>query len=275
MKSVVFLFVIFAIPACSSMPNSKSVQTKFGTVNYLKAGDSGPSVILEAGLGDDMSSWKLAIKEIGEISQLLAYNRAGYQGSYSFVEQRTADNIIKELRSLMQKTESEPPYVLIGHSIGGLYMQLYAKKYPEDILGVVLVDSTHAGQDEDCIKKIAGICEQSDSIPWWAKAVLPDGVVGEHDSMPESMQQVRSASDFPSVPLVVLSRGKNPWEGEEQVKDWQKERWREAQENQTKLTLLSSNSKQIICDSCGHYVHQDKPVLVAEAILWILEKSQN
>ena len=273
MKSGIFCIVLILLSACSGLPNPKVINTEFGQSAFLKNGSDRPTIILESGLGDNMNSWESVISSSGFTKKMFAYNRAGYSGSSSVAKERSADSIVKELRLLLDKTETKPPYILVGHSLGGLYMQLFAKKYPDDVLGVVLVDSTYEGTDDDCVMKNS-VCEQQGKMPWWAKTVLADGVAGEHESMSESMRQVRDAGDFPQIPLVVLSRGKNPWEGNRSTEDWQKRRWIEAQENQKKLALLSSSSKQIICMSCGHYVHQDKPELVDEAIAWILDRDR-
>ncbi len=172
------------IMGCSSLTNFTLVQTEYGEYTYFKSGAQMPTVILESGLGDNMTSWKEAISKMDNSRQIIAYNRAGYSGSSSLHSERNAKNIIVELRTLLQQVNASPPYILVGHSLGGLYMQLFAKTYPEEVLGVVLVDSTHAGKEPECSKTENDSCQPADEIPWWASAVLPNAVAGEYKSMP-------------------------------------------------------------------------------------------
>src|SRR5262249_34646814 len=102
------------------------------------------TVILESGLGDTLDVWKTVQPLIAaRCARTLAYNRAGYLGSDNSNDPRDSQTIVAELRAELQRQNLKPPYVLVGHSLGGLYMQYFARNYPQEVAGLVLIDSTH------------------------------------------------------------------------------------------------------------------------------------
>src|SRR5580704_13182444 len=107
-------------------------------------GQGSRTVILEAGLGDTMEVWKDVQSRIAAgCTRTLSYNRAGYIGSDPAAGPRDAATIVAELRAELKRRNIDPPYVLVGHSLGGLYMQYFARNFPQEVAGLVLVDSTH------------------------------------------------------------------------------------------------------------------------------------
>ena len=104
---------------------------------------------------------------------------------------RDAATIVAELRASLQALDIEPPYVLVGHSIGGTYMELYARSYPEEVAGVVFVDSRHADFTRQCKLADAGGCEP----PALALALMPPGPKREMDSAAVTMHQVLNRID--------------------------------------------------------------------------------
>jgi pimeloyl-ACP methyl ester carboxylesterase len=116
-----------------------------GEVHRVDILGSGPvTVIFEAGLGDTLDVWrKVQPRVAATCARTLAYNRAGYPGSRSGLAPRTASEIVGELRAELAARRIEPPYVLVGHSLGGLYMQYFARNFPGEVAGLLLVDSTH------------------------------------------------------------------------------------------------------------------------------------
>jgi pimeloyl-ACP methyl ester carboxylesterase len=112
-------------------------------------GKGNPTVIMEAGLGNPGLAWSLVQPEIAKHTQVCVYDRAGLGWSDPSPHERTADVMVNELHALLWNAGIEVPYILVGHSFGGLLMRLYAHKYPADITGLVLVDSYHYTQMEE------------------------------------------------------------------------------------------------------------------------------
>jgi pimeloyl-ACP methyl ester carboxylesterase len=101
------------------------------------------TVIMDAGFACNCLDWSLVQPEIARFCRVITYDRAGYAWSDASPLQRTSKNIIQELHIMLQTAQIPGPYILVGHSFGGCNMQLYAMQYPEEVAGVVLVDSVH------------------------------------------------------------------------------------------------------------------------------------
>lgn len=260
MKIIILLFVVTSLLGCTTLPNTKKITTKYGEFSYQLSGNGNPTIILEAGWGDDMTEWKSSLHRFEQFSQVFTYNRAGFKGSDSQNEQRDAQTIALELRELLKEANIPPPYILVGHSFGGLYMRVYANTYPSDVSAVIQIDATHHEFFPDpafikkCTKPEAIDLENPTGIPWLALLVLPNAFIGESKELCKTLDTASNNKSFPEVPLVVISAG---GANQSQHKD---------------LATLSPISKHIICNSCGHYVHQDKPELLTEALEWVFDK---
>lgn len=98
------------------------------------------TVLLEAGLMSTMLSWSGLQEELAKTYRVVSYDRAGLGWSDLGPMPRTADRIVEELHVMLERASIPPPYILVGHSFGGLTMPLFAARYPEETLGMVLVD---------------------------------------------------------------------------------------------------------------------------------------
>src|SRR5215208_3357713 len=105
-------------------------------------GQGSPTVVLDAGSGGFSAQWVRVQQEVSGITRVCAYDRAGMGWSEMGPEPRDAKQITSELHTLLGKAGIEDPYVLVGHSFGGMYMQTYAARYPDEVAGVALVDSS-------------------------------------------------------------------------------------------------------------------------------------
>lgn len=260
--SVILVVVCGLLGACSTLPPAERITTTDAKHTYITAGEGSPTVILESGLGDGKDSWVPVFSKIAEHTQVFAYDRAGYGTSKSSDSSRDGATIVRELRSTLQALNLQPPYILVGHSIGGTYMELYARNYPNDVAGVVFVDSRHAAFTRQCQLANAGSC----TPPALLTALLPPGPKREVAGGEQTMAQVLSAGPFPDVPLAVLTRGKQLLESARFYEVWL--------QTQDALASMSTQSVHSICKRCGHYVHKDNPELVIEAVTSILEQAR-
>src|ERR687893_1170998 len=105
-------------------------------------GQGSPTVVLDAGSGGFSAQWVWVQREVSGTTRVCAYDRAGMGWSEMGPEPRDAKQITGELHTLLSKAGIEGPYVLVGHSYGGMYMQTYAARYPDEVAGVALVDSS-------------------------------------------------------------------------------------------------------------------------------------
>ncbi len=106
----------------------------------LEKGSGGPTVLFEAGIAATNLNWFHIQEHVSHFTFTASYDRSGLGWSSPCRTQRTPGNIAAELHDLLQCAEIKPPYILVGHSFGGLVMRRYALNYPEDVAGVVLLD---------------------------------------------------------------------------------------------------------------------------------------
>jgi pimeloyl-ACP methyl ester carboxylesterase len=109
-------------------------------LHLLESGRGGPTVVLEAGLMSTVLSWSELHSLLAGSFRVVSYDRAGLGWSDLGPMPRTADRIVEELHTLLQRAAIPPPYVLVGHSFGGLTMPLFAARFPDEVAGMVLVD---------------------------------------------------------------------------------------------------------------------------------------
>lgn len=109
----------------------------------LRKPDAKAVVVFENGSRATLDGWDKVLDALGPHATLFAYNRPGCANSSPTDTPRDGATIVEELRATLKRKGLAPPYVLVGHSLGGLYMQLFARRYPQEVKGLVLVDSLY------------------------------------------------------------------------------------------------------------------------------------
>jgi pimeloyl-ACP methyl ester carboxylesterase len=104
-------------------------------------GDGKPTVVLESGIAASSLSWRPVMREVSGFTRVCSYDRAGFGWSDAAVTPRTPGHIVEELHLLLRNAGIPPPYILVGHSFGGLVVRLFAARYRRNVAGVVLVDA--------------------------------------------------------------------------------------------------------------------------------------
>ncbi len=260
-KSLLLTFTVGVLAGCASYPSAKKVNTRQGEFIYQLTGTSTPTVVFESGLSDDMQVWQSVTSVMDKKIQTFSYNRAGFTGSESYNSNRSGEVIVAELRETLKSLGLLPPYVLVGHSLGGAYMELYTRLHPEEVAGLVLIDPNSAKYPVLCAQAKLNYCDPPSDIPWWASLFLPDAVTGEIRGFAETHNQINAISSFPDIPVATLQAKSS---GRDEV---QQELYTRALKQ---LSDSVSNSKYISCDKCSHYIQRDKPELVVNAIDWVI-----
>ena len=135
-----------ALDASHYPPPGKLVDVGGYRLHINCTGTGSPTVILDAGLGGTSLDWSKIQPAVARFTRVCSYDRAGYGWSESGPGPRTSQQIVKELHLLLAHAQINGPYVLVGHSVGGLNMRLYAYRYPAEVAGMVLLDSTDEHQ---------------------------------------------------------------------------------------------------------------------------------
>jgi pimeloyl-ACP methyl ester carboxylesterase len=218
-------------------------------------GRGAPTVILTGGLGDTLDVWNRVQPAIAtDCARTFAYNRAGYVGSYPASGPRDAETIVSELRSELQRRGIRPPYVLVGHSIGGLYMQYFARTHPGEVTGLLLVDSTHWNQ---------GLrMDTASTAPYMGQrtVVLFMSFITRREFADSALagEQVHSSPHSAALPTIVLSatrsvRGETP---ASRVT---------AARLQEEIAADFPGARHVRVPESGHYIHRDRPDVVVNA----------
>jgi pimeloyl-ACP methyl ester carboxylesterase len=128
------------------LPPGQLVDVGGYKMHIYCTGQGSPTVILDAGLGDFSVTWGLVQPEVAKTTRVCSYDRAGYGWSEPSPHPRTASGMAGELHTLLANADIQGPYVLVGHSLGGLIVRIYTHSFPGEVAGMVLVDSTHEEQ---------------------------------------------------------------------------------------------------------------------------------
>ncbi|MBV9572379.1 MAG: alpha/beta hydrolase [Alphaproteobacteria bacterium] len=116
-------------------------------MNIVCIGSGSPTVLFEYGLGSHLLHWQKVQQDVSALTTACFYDRAGYGTSDPSPRSMTAQNVTDDLYWLLDKAGVQKPFVLIGHSLGGLYATLYADRFPSQVAGLVLIEPSFAGQD--------------------------------------------------------------------------------------------------------------------------------
>ncbi len=128
--------------AAASGRQCRRLQVDGREVRMLLAGDRGPTVVFESGAGSSLETWVRIQPEVARFARTISYDRAGTGLSSQGAVPRDARNIAAELHANLQAAQAVPPYVLVGHSLGGPYLRVFAAMFPDEVAGVILVDPT-------------------------------------------------------------------------------------------------------------------------------------
>jgi pimeloyl-ACP methyl ester carboxylesterase len=107
-----------------------------------------PVVVMDAGMGSTSAVWSLVEPGVSQFARVCSYDRAGMGKSDRAPQPHTSQDIVNDLHTVLGKAGITPPYVLVGHSLGGMNARLYASEYPKEVVGMVLVDSTHEDEND-------------------------------------------------------------------------------------------------------------------------------
>jgi pimeloyl-ACP methyl ester carboxylesterase/bifunctional DNase/RNase len=241
------------------------------------SGGRGPTVVLENGLGSRMGWWRRVPAAVAAFAPVVAYDRAGLGRSDPAPLPRTAGDTTDDLHTLLGALAADsaagvaPPYVLVGHSYGGLAVRLYAARFPSEVAGLVLVDPAHEDSWLARLRPRLGVAafapvardlerEQrgapTEGLDYW----MDEGI-----DLDASRALVRAAPPGRPVPVALLTAGRLAL-----PRDWPPEaaeavRCLRAALAADLLRRLPGSTHTIAAES-GHFVQLDQPELVVDAI---------
>jgi pimeloyl-ACP methyl ester carboxylesterase len=254
------IFPLLLLAACGTSynPESRLIDVGGHRLNIRCSGEGVPAVVLVSGLASDNHDWGPVEELVSDSTRVCSYDRAGLGESEIVEGMPTAQSATDRLHALLSAAGVTGPFVLVGHSYGGLIVQLYAAQHPENAAGVVLVDSL---QKNNLTRTAEILGDQAMTLFLGATQANPEGV-----DVVASLDQIRSDTDLGDLPLTVITAGvpNLPPFIDEAVKDQLAGAWLDAQRE---LVRLSSAGTHVIAEESGHCVQCDQPELVADVIL--------
>jgi pimeloyl-ACP methyl ester carboxylesterase len=267
------------------------------TMHINCTGEGSPAVILDSGLGDSYISWYKVQPEIAKFTRVCSYDRAGLGYSDSSHRPRTSKVMAEELHTLLHDASISPPYVLVGHSMGGYNVRLFASIYRSEVAGMVLVDSSHPEQEKRFPQALndmdkTWVREQeflAFSMPLGIPRLLGfcgnDARVRAADcnfhsyreglaalkTFPESAAQAATAGSLGDLPLAVLSHDPDipvPDIPADLVKPMD-DAWEQMQQE---LARLSTRGTRTVAKNSSHYIQLDRPDLAIGAIRTVVSQ---
>lgn len=272
-----------------------SAQEKMVTANghkfnvYTKGLESrkknAPVIVFENGMGMGLGNWDTVIDELAKMAPVFAYYRSGVEKSEKVFQMPTVKVVADNLHALLSVLKIDPPYLLVGHSMGGVYIRGFAGLYPNEVAGLVFIDPadfTESKDDWNSIFRKIGVPEKRidemmydrlykksevDSVrfgPWSEGQVLTE--------LRRTDFAAVTALPLPKVPICFIVGGKFEVPREHWSKDFDHptfflvksngnmERWR-------KITDAGAKGSSLIyLPECGHFVHRENPKAVIDAV---------
>jgi len=222
-------------------------------VAFERLGLAGPVIVFESGLGEDMRRWEEVARPLAACARIVLYDRPGIGCSGPRVGTRVllAYTVVEQLATLLHAIDARPPYILIGHSLGGFYMQAFARNRPQEVAGMVLIDSASPFEPPGAFGSTA--------LP------RPGSIAAvEEAGFAPSAAAMLAGPPFPPIPLIVLAatdHGVTP----EREALWQ--------DVQAQTAALSPKGRLAIVQGSGHFIQNDRPQVVIAAALKVIHEA--
>jgi len=254
----VAVFIILVFTSCSTVKSVQQTNANGKIVEFVKKGNGTPTIVFETGMGPTISTWNSVLDSLSQHATIYAYNRPGYGSSNLIDAPRSVVEVAEQLQRNLIKANVPPPYILVGHSAGGLYINMYARLFPDEVAGVVFIDASHPEQFEYFKNHHSLLYDML------IMSTKKGNRRYEYDIVTSALESFINAPEFPDVPISVLTAGKrsSPLESKKLREKWLV--------FQSELAALSNNGKNITVKESGHYIHKNAPEVVISEILRIL-----
>lgn len=249
------------------MADTRSQRVDGADVSYTVAGNGSPVVVFESGLGDGKATWSTIVSRLAGDTAVFSYDRPGYApgfGGKRFKSdkdgRRTGREIATHLRALLNAAGIDPPYVLVGHSIGGPYVLAFAKLYPGDTAGIVLVDGRPPDFSVVCEQADVGVCKP----PALLIAMMPSHQRLEVKGIDETESFCPRPQDLGRIPITLIAATEPQITSSRALQDlWMQE--------QQAFASGAAAGRYVEATGSSHYVHRKRPDLVVAEIRRLLD----
>jgi len=280
-------------------PPGRLVNVGGHTLHIQCTGTGSPTVVTESGFAGTSLDWSLVQPPVAQTSRICTYDRAGFGWSDPGPSPRTSGRIVEELHTLLINAGIPGPYVLVGHSVGGLHAQLFASQYASEVAGLVLLDPTpvaYLASLDPAAQRAAAppmgqvrtiqvmqnigltrlfgltlpmpVTHLSDEVRLQVKAVgfrsaVGDGLFDEASAYEVDLVEAMAAAPLRAdIPLIVLVRGLAMGPPDQDAA---------GKAANADLARRSTRGQLVVADRSEHYIQLDRPDLVIDAINHIVQ----
>jgi pimeloyl-ACP methyl ester carboxylesterase len=265
------VFVVLSASILQAVPaGDRIIQVGDHKLHIVEAGTGSPVVVFESGLGEDVSTWSDVQPAVAKFAHTVMYDRAGIGKSESSSTEQSVEGMVNDLHEVLHAAGIRPPYILVGHSLGGALVQVFAHRYPFEVSGLALVDP----EDGTLLERLQ---QQMSSDEWSARRAalekvqgdLPAVVKAEMDAMARTGEYVREMSPLPQVPIVLLTATQ---ENPEFPGNPQEHRLK--QRLHEELLARNPGIVHILVPNSRHYIQSDAPAVVIKGVRDVVSKAK-
>ncbi len=233
------------------------------SLSLLIGGQGSPAVVFEGGFGTGIASWSTVQKDVAAFARTVSYDRAGLGQSELGPKPRSAKQIASELHTALEKAGVKPPYVLVGHSLGGIFVRVFADMYPKEVVGMVLIDPSQESFNEWIRKSLPDRLKAEQA----QMANAPEGVRAEAAALGASDAQARVAKVPAGIPVTLLSATEDESMPANARRVWI--------EKHKEWIATVPGAKHVVVEKAVHFIQAQQPKLVIETIQQTLNPTLN
>ncbi|MCB1048995.1 MAG: alpha/beta hydrolase [Acidobacteria bacterium] len=262
MRHVFFFLIVLGMAGCHSdlaenLLDTQTVRDGDQKWYYHHTRHSGPTLVFDHGAGDTLFTWTHIWAEVGDLGDVYMWDRSGNGASDWDGSPRTALQVTDEWDRFLTRAGARPPYILVGHSLGGLNAMAYAKRFPAKVQAVLLLDPSHWNQNERCLSTF-----ETDACLNDVKLMdLPQPMRDELSHFDSYRDLMEDGTPFPDLPVTIISADEfQAVRYHERVvataNEWGAY-WLDLQEELVDYT----NARHIQNSHSGHYIHRENEPL--------------
>ena len=245
---------------------TQTIATPAGTVEYASAGAGAPAIVLVNGAGGPLLGWGAVFHALAADATVFAYNRPGVGRSAPPTAPQDGRAVVAALRVVLAAAAVPPPYLLVGHSLGGLHVNLFARLHPGETAGVVFLEASHP-RDVDLDAHLPGAVRRLNRWSRGLDRLTAAGRLKEVHFVGETAAQIDQAPAFPDVPIAVVSGGRKP--------ALMPAAMHEARTtHQLALAALGPRAERRVAAASGHFPQLTEPEVVIAAVRACLARAR-
>jgi pimeloyl-ACP methyl ester carboxylesterase len=271
LKSFRNLLMIMAVASCARNDRDRFTLVQGHPQHILELGSGAPAVLFLNGRGSKLEDFTIVQTEITKLTRTLAYDRAGIGKSEAIDTVRTFDIMTRELDAILANENFVPPYILVGHSLGGFLARYFYHIHPEQVAGIVFIDPGHENDVATFLSlRPENVRRRIDSLDHVIDPTWPAGFRHEYEYSDQHDESMRALTPPSGIPVTLFISTKVEG-GEDEDPDMARRQVNARTKLMVDWIATIPGAKTILTEKSGHFIHQDEPKLVIDAITEMIQ----